>query len=90
MTRRMKKVSRDLDLVLENIIEEIEQIYSGQQNRHSDFINVLLSLMNQPMNPHDGHVYIINRTDIKATIINMISGAYDTSSTAIEWTFSEH
>ena len=89
MTRRMKKVSRDLDLVLENIIEEIEQISSGQQNRHSDFIHVLLSLMNQPMNPHDEHVYIINRTDIKAIIINMISGAYDTSSTAIEWTFSE-
>ena len=46
-------------------------------------------MMNQPMNPHDEHVYIINRTDIKAIIIDMISGAYDTSSTAIEWTFSE-
>ena len=34
------------------------------------------------------HVYIINRTNIKAIIIDMILGAYDTLATAIKWTFS--
>ncbi|GMY15350.1 cytochrome P450 CYP736A12-like [Fagus crenata] len=89
LTRRMKKLSRALDVVLEKIIEEHEQILSGQQDRQRDFIEMLLSLINQPMNPHDEHVYLIDRTNIKAIIIDMISGAYDTSATAIEWTFSE-
>ena len=85
----MKKVSRALDVVFENIIEEHEQIPNGQQDRQRDFIDVLLSLMNQPMNPHDEQVYIIDRTNIKAIIVDMITGTYDTSTTGIEWTFSE-
>uniref|UniRef100_A0A2N9EF12 Cytochrome P450 n=1 Tax=Fagus sylvatica TaxID=28930 RepID=A0A2N9EF12_FAGSY len=85
----MKKVSKDLDAVLEKIIEEHERIPSGQQDCQRDFIDVLLSLMNQPMNPHDEHVYIIDRTNIKAIIVDMITGTYDTSATTIEWTFSE-
>ncbi|KAM3703243.1 hypothetical protein ACB094_04G084700 [Castanea mollissima] len=89
LTRRMKKVSRALDIVLENIIKEHENIPSGQQDRQMDFIDMLLSLMNQPMDPHDEHAYILDRTKIKAIIIDMISGAYDTSAATIEWTFSE-
>ncbi|XP_030940723.1 cytochrome P450 CYP736A12-like [Quercus lobata] len=89
LTRRMKKVSRALDIVLENIIKEHENIPSGQQDRQMDFIDMLLSLMNQPMNRHDEHAYILDRTKIKAIIIDMISGAYDTSAATIEWTFSE-
>ncbi|XP_065627502.1 cytochrome P450 CYP736A12-like [Quercus suber] len=85
----MKKVSRALDIVLENIIKEHENIPSGQQDRQMDFIDMLLSLMNQPMNPNDEHAYILDRTKIKAIIIDMISGAYDTSAATIEWTFSE-
>ena len=85
----MKKVSRALDIVLENIIKEHENIPSGQQDRQMDFIDTLLSLMNQPMNPHDEHTYILDRTKIKAIIVDMISGAYDTSAATIEWTFSE-
>uniref|UniRef100_A0A7N2R706 Cytochrome P450 n=1 Tax=Quercus lobata TaxID=97700 RepID=A0A7N2R706_QUELO len=90
LTRRMKKCSKPLDVVLENIIKEHEKIpSSGQQDRETDFIDTLLSLMNQPMNPRDEQVYIIDRTNIKAIILDMISGAYDTSVAAIEWTFSE-
>ena len=86
----MKKCSKALDMVLENIIKEHEKIpSSGQQDREADFIDTLLSLMNQPMNPHDEQVYITDRTNIKAIILDMISGAYDTSAAAIEWTFSE-
>ncbi|GMY15353.1 cytochrome P450 CYP736A12-like [Fagus crenata] len=89
LTQRMKKVSRALDVVFENIIEEHEQIPNGQQDRQRDFIDVLLSLMNQPMNPQDEQEYIIDRTNIKAIIVDMITGAYDTSTSAIEWTFFE-
>ncbi|XP_023900190.2 cytochrome P450 CYP736A12 isoform X1 [Quercus suber] len=90
LTRRMKKCSKALDIVFENIIKEHEKIpSSGQQDHETDFIDTLLSLMNQPMNPHDEQVYIFDRTNIKAIILDMISGAYDTSAAAIEWTFSE-
>jgi len=75
-------------MVLENIIKEHENIPSGQQDRQMDFIDMLLSLMNQPMNRHDEHAYILDRTKIKAIIIDMILGAYDTLATAIKWTFS--
>ena len=86
----MKKCSKALDIVFENIIKEHEKIpNSGQQDRETDIIDTLLSLMNQPMNPHDEQVYIIDRTNIKAIVLDMISGAYDTSAAAIEWTFSE-
>ncbi|GMY15355.1 cytochrome P450 CYP736A12-like [Fagus crenata] len=84
LTRRMKKLSRALDVVLEKIIEEHEQILSGQQDRQRDFIEMLLSLINQPMNPHDEHVYLIDRTNIKAIIIDMISGASGIKSKQLE------
>ena len=86
----MKKCSKALDIVLENIIKEHEKIHSSdQQDCETDFIDRLLSLMNQPMNPRDEQVYIIDRTNIKAIILDMISGAYETSAATIEWTFSE-
>ena len=86
----MKKCSKALDIVLENIIKDHEKIPSScQQDRETDIIDTLLSLMNQPMNPHDEQVYIIDRTNIKAIILDMISSAYDTSVAAIEWTLSE-
>ena len=57
----MKKCSKALDIVFENIIKEHEKIpSSGQQDRETVFIDTLISLMNQPMNPHDEQVYIID------------------------------
>ncbi|PON33950.1 Cytochrome P450, E-class, group I [Trema orientale] len=90
----MKKVSMGLDKVLEKIIMEREREAlisekKGQHRTHKDFVDVLVSLMNQPMNPHDEHVYIIDRTNIKAILLDMIAAAFDTSAASIEWTFSE-
>ena len=83
----MKKVAKAMDKAFEKIIMEHEQEQQG--NRHKDFVDVLLSLMNQPMNPQDEHVYIMDRTNIKAILLDMISAAFDTSAASIEWTFSE-
>ncbi|KAF3943559.1 hypothetical protein CMV_029897 [Castanea mollissima] len=67
LTRHMKKCSKALDIVLENIIKEHEKIpSSGQQDLETNVIDTLLSLMNQSMNPQDKQVYIIDRTNIKA------------------------
>lgn len=53
-----------------------------------DFIDILLSMMNQPIDPRE-EKYIIDRTNIKAIILDMISGSFETSSTSIDWAFSE-
>ncbi|GMN56705.1 hypothetical protein TIFTF001_025821 [Ficus carica] len=45
--------------------------------------------MNQPLNPQDDHVYVIDRTNIKAILLDMVVGAFDTASTSISWTLSE-
>ncbi|EXC29388.1 Cytochrome P450 71D10 [Morus notabilis] len=88
-TRRMKKVSKGIDKVLEKIIMAHEQGASEEGHHHKDFVDVLLSLVNQPMNPQDQHVYIIDRTNIKAILLDMVVAAFDTSATSIEWTLSE-
>ena len=89
MTSRIKKIGKTLDVELENIIQEHEQIPSGPQSCEEDFIDMLLSLMNQPMNPHDENSCKIDRIVIKAIIIDMIMATYDTSAISIEWTISE-
>ncbi|KAJ4837211.1 hypothetical protein Tsubulata_040034 [Turnera subulata] len=87
LTRRMKAYSRTMDEVLEKMIDEHEKDGQWQQKElHRDFIDVMLSLINQPTNTNNDQ---IDRANMKAIIIDMISGGFDTSATAIEWTFSE-
>ncbi|KAL5544744.1 hypothetical protein UlMin_008528 [Ulmus minor] len=74
LARRMKKVSKKIDEVLEKIIKEHEQKANGE---HQDFADVLLSLMNQPMNPQDDQPSYL------------MTASFDTSATTIVWSFSE-
>lgn len=88
----MKKLSKSIDVVLEKIIMEHEQVVNRRDRKpddQDDFVDVLLSFMDQPMNPNDQHDYTIDRTNIKAILLDMIAAAFDTSSVTIEWTFSE-
>ncbi|XP_021810752.1 cytochrome P450 CYP736A12-like [Prunus avium] len=92
LAKRMKRISRTIDQLFEKIIGEHEQVSkSGQvQGRsHKDFVDVLLSLIHQPLNPNDEQVYMMERTNVKAILLDMISGAFDTSATAIVWTLVE-
>ncbi|OMO49551.1 Cytochrome P450 [Corchorus capsularis] len=42
------------------------------------------------MDPHDEeHKYIIERTNIKAILLDMFAAAFDTSATTVEWTMAE-
>lgn len=75
---------------MEKIIKEHEQsphVQNGKQ--HKDFIDILLSLMNQPIDPYDEQNHVIDRTNIKAIVLDMIAGAFETSATLVEWTLSE-
>ncbi|KAI9084180.1 hypothetical protein K1719_033851 [Acacia pycnantha] len=78
--RRFKRTSKALDEMLEEIIKEHEKVFSSKA-KHDDFIDILLSLMYE----HDD----IDRTNIKAIAVDMISASLDTSAVIIVWALSE-
>ncbi|KAJ7969665.1 Cytochrome P450, partial [Quillaja saponaria] len=85
----MKKVSKEMDEMLEKIMEEHEQDPTKQKGHHKNFIDKLLSLLHQPIIPHDEEIQVIDKTNIKAIILDLIVAAYETTATTLDWTFSE-
>ncbi|XVF84352.1 hypothetical protein PTKIN_Ptkin17bG0030000 [Pterospermum kingtungense] len=55
LARRFKRMKKALDTFFEKIIDEHEQEINipDDQKPHRDFVDVLVSLLNNPMNPHD-------------------------------------
>ncbi|KAJ1437926.1 Cytochrome P450 [Sesbania bispinosa] len=90
LRRNFKKTSKALDQVLEKIIKEHEHGSNVQSDKHhKDFIDILLSLMHHPVDPYDEQNIIIDRTNIKAVVLEMIVGAFETSAPVVEWALSE-
>ncbi|MBA0767119.1 hypothetical protein Gotri_016066 [Gossypium trilobum] len=89
--RRLKRASELVDTVLEKIIDEHMQGTDAEDRKpHRDFVDVMISMLNQPMNPHDkDETYIIKRKNIKAILLDMIAASFESSAVAIVWTFSE-
>ncbi|XP_022741425.1 cytochrome P450 CYP736A12-like [Durio zibethinus] len=90
--RRFKKMSKAIDKYFEKIIDEHEQEANlNERKPHRDFVEVMVSFLNKPMNPYDdeGQAYITDRKNIKAIILDMIGASFDTASAVIGWTFSE-
>nr|H2DH18.1 RecName: Full=Cytochrome P450 CYP736A12 [Panax ginseng]AEY75215.1 cytochrome P450 CYP736A12 [Panax ginseng] len=88
LTRQFKDTGKRLDKILEFIIDEHEQ-NSSNGNASGDFIDDMLSLKNKPSNTHDELSKVIDRSVIKAIMIDIISAAIDTSDTSIEWILTE-
>jgi cytochrome P450 len=76
--------------LLEHIIKERENRSIEEQKGHNnkDFVDILLSLMNQSIDSKDNK-YDIDRTNIKAILIDMISASLDTTSVVIDWVLSQ-
>ncbi|XP_027339859.1 cytochrome P450 CYP736A12-like [Abrus precatorius] len=89
LTRDCKKTSKGLDEVLEQILKEHEQAIDVGKRHRKDFVDILLSMMDQTMVPHNEQNHVIDRTNIKAVLLDMIVGAIETSATVIEWALSE-
>ncbi|KAK8686663.1 hypothetical protein V6N13_125686 [Hibiscus sabdariffa] len=60
--RKLKGWSKLMDMVLEKIIDEhVQAIDPEGRNPHRDFVDVMVSMLNQPMNPQDeDQPYIIH------------------------------
>ncbi|XP_059433243.1 cytochrome P450 71AU50-like [Corylus avellana] len=82
LTRRMKAVSKIFDDFFEKIIDE--HVQSKDENKTKDFVDVMLSFMGSQESE-----YRIERSNIKAIILDMLAGSMDTSATVIEWALSE-
>ncbi|KAI5435200.1 cytochrome P450 CYP736A12 [Lathyrus oleraceus] len=89
LTRSCKKVSRAIDKVLEVIIREHEQDTNIDKTHHEDFTNILLSIVHQTIDQESEPNDTIDRTNIKAILLDMLVATIDTSSNSIEWTLSE-
>lgn len=84
LTRRMKAIGKIFDEFLEKIIDEHIQSENKDDNKTKDFVDVMLGFVGTEESD-----YRIERSNIKAIIMDMLIGATDTSATAIEWTISE-
>ncbi|KAK2430345.1 cytochrome P450 CYP736A12 [Trifolium repens] len=89
LTRSCKKISKSLDEVVEVILKEHEQISIVDKTHHEDFVDILLSNMNKAIDPENDQNYVMDRSNVKAVLLDMIVGAIDTSSTTIVWALSE-
>lgn len=79
-----------MDKILDNIIDEHEQEASEHQSQHGqDFIDVMLSLTNKSIHYHNEQSFMIDRTNIKAIILDMLVGSIESTVIAIEWALSE-
>ncbi|KAL2605809.1 hypothetical protein GLYMA_09G186400v4 [Glycine max] len=91
LKRKFKKSKKAFDQVLEQTIKDHEDpTDSDKKSVHNseDFVAILLSLMHQPMDQHE-QKHVIDRTNVKAIILDMIGGSFDTSTSAIEWAMTE-
>ncbi|XP_077229416.1 cytochrome P450 71AU50-like [Tasmannia lanceolata] len=82
LSRRMKAVSKVLDNFLEKIIDEHMQV--GDRRNHKDFMDVMLSLMESKESE-----FQVDRTNIKAILLDMLVGAMETSACVVDWALSE-
>ncbi|KAM7267429.1 hypothetical protein ACFE04_009595 [Oxalis oulophora] len=97
LTKRMKVVIKTLDKLFEKIISEHEKDDNVPKKQHKDFVDLLLSMLNQPMNANananananEDPLYIVDKPNIKAILLDMVAGSLDTSSTSINWILAE-
>ncbi|XP_031371779.1 cytochrome P450 CYP736A12-like [Punica granatum] len=89
ITQRSKEIHVSIDKVLEEIIDEHER-NDVESESVGVFVDVLLSMMNQSLDTDNNKLTVsLNRTNLKAILLDMITGSYESSSIAINWAFSE-
>ncbi|XP_022978478.1 cytochrome P450 CYP736A12-like [Cucurbita maxima] len=82
LDRRSKAISKIFDGFLERIVDD--HLESKHENKTKDFVDVMLDIMNSKETE-----YQIERSNIKAIILDMLVAAMDTSSTTIGWAIPE-
>lgn len=84
LSKHMKAISITFDEFLEKIIEEHVQSQNKDDDKTKDFVDVMLGFVGTKQSE-----YRIERSNIKAIMMDMLIGAMDTCATSIEWTIAE-
>ncbi|XP_023543272.1 cytochrome P450 CYP736A12-like [Cucurbita pepo subsp. pepo] len=82
LDRRSKAVSKIFDGFLEKIIDD--HLESKHENKTKDFVDVMLEIMSSQETE-----YQIERSNIKAILLDMLVAGMDTSATTIGWAIPE-
>ncbi|KAI3779394.1 hypothetical protein L2E82_09111 [Cichorium intybus] len=87
LTKRLKLLKKDIDEMFDTLINEHEKcgLIGSQRPDEMDFIDILLSLKHQYSHTHDELSYTIDRSSMKAILLEMVAGALDTTKTSVEW-----
>ncbi|KAL5053398.1 hypothetical protein RYX36_034080 [Vicia faba] len=83
LTKRMKGVGKIFDDFFEKIIDEHIQ-FGNKDDKTTDFVDVMLGFVGVQESE-----YRIERSNIKAILLDMLAASTDTTATTIEWTISE-
>ncbi|XP_020213468.1 cytochrome P450 CYP736A12 [Cajanus cajan] len=83
LVKRMKALRKTFDVFFDKIIDEHIRSEKGG-DKVKDFVDVMLSFLGS-----EESEYRIERSNIKALMLDMLTGSLDTSATSIEWTLSE-
>ncbi|XP_060670942.1 cytochrome P450 736A117-like [Ziziphus jujuba] len=78
---KLKKVAKEFDEFLENVIEE--HVHVGNED-YKDFTDILLHLQKENVPG-----FSLDRVCIKALVLDMFVGGTHTTSTALEWAVTE-
>lgn len=89
MRGRSKAISKRIEEALDKIIGEHEENKSIKRKEKMDFIDVMLSLLDNQNDDEQQQSYKMYKANMKAILLDMIAGAFDTSKTIIEWCLSE-
>ncbi|KAL3850426.1 hypothetical protein ACJIZ3_012308 [Penstemon smallii] len=83
--KRMKRVAKELDAIIEKWIDEHVQRRGkggeGVRDQEQDFIDVMLSTLDDKFESYG----VPRRTIIKATVVNVVLGGFDTMSVYLSW-----
>ncbi|WCJ35037.1 cytochrome P450 family 71 subfamily B polypeptide 2 [Euphorbia peplus] len=82
MRSRLLKLHKEVDQILENIIQEHKTELKGGQSESNNLLSILLQLQ---QNPDSG----LTTDGIKAITMDMFLAGVDASATVLEWTMSE-
>ncbi|KAL2924734.1 hypothetical protein RDABS01_007765 [Bienertia sinuspersici] len=86
LKRRIKKLMKTVDDVLEKIISNHEDEAKKDQRTHRDLVDVMLSLMkNNNENNSTSHKYDIERDGMKAILIDLVVPAIDSATNIVKW-----
>ncbi|KAJ1287832.1 hypothetical protein BS78_02G041100 [Paspalum vaginatum] len=86
VVRKMKRLHRRYDAMMDGIIREREKAAAGDGR---DLLGVMLARMRQQQPLADGEDGCINETDIKALLLNLFTAGTDTTSSTVEWAMAE-